>query len=248
MTSTTNTTATFPAPMTTDTTGITSAAGHLAGSRTGGLRRRRRLTLAAAPLIALAALTACSGGQASGSQTASPATSSSSSTGSGEATALTVSDPWVKAADTGMTAAFGTLTNTGEEDVHIVSATTAASSSMELHEMATDDSGAMVMREKPDGFIVPAGGTHELSPGGDHLMLMSVTAPVLPGQDVDITLTAEDGSTFNLLAPARSFSGANESYDDGDDSTGHEGMDGMEGMHDMEGMPDMATPATTVAP
>jgi periplasmic copper chaperone A len=57
---------------------------------------------------------------------------------------LTVKDPWVKAADKGMTAAFGTLVNSGTTDVTVVSAASAVSP-MELHEMAMQD-GAMVMR------------------------------------------------------------------------------------------------------
>ncbi|WP_433550265.1 copper chaperone PCu(A)C [Micromonospora zamorensis] len=43
-----------------------------------------------------------------------------------------IRDPWVKAADKGMTAAFGTLANDGDSDVTLTSATTSVSS-MELH-------------------------------------------------------------------------------------------------------------------
>lgn len=212
-------------------------------------RRMARMALAAAPLLAVVGLAACSSGATSRDSVAAPATTSapSASTTGGETSAVTITDPWVKAVDTGMTAAFGTLSNTGAEDVHIVSASTPASTSMELHEMATDASGAMVMRPKEGGFVIPAGGTHELSPGGDHLMLMSVTAPVLPGQDVTITLTAEDGSTIDLTAPARSYSGANESYDgdgDGDGDGQADQMGGMEGTHGMEGMEHSGTPTT----
>ncbi|MEZ0493204.1 copper chaperone PCu(A)C [Kineococcus sp. TBRC 1896] len=217
----------------------------------GAGQSRRRLALAAAPLLAVVGLAACSGGARSTDGVAAPAATTSTapsagSTGGGEASAVTITDPWVKAADTGMTAAFATLSNTGAEDVHIVSATTASSTSTELHEMATDASGAMVMRPKEGGFVVPAGGTHELSPGGDHLMLMSVTAPVLPGQDVTITLTAEDGSTVDLTAPARSYSGANESYD-GDGDGEADGTGTVEGGHGTEGMEHSGAPTTATA-
>jgi len=87
-----------------------------------------------------------------------------------------------------MTAAFGTLTDPGEEDIHIVSAGSDVSSSTELHRMFTVDAGVMAMRQQEDGLTVPADGTHELSPGGDHLMFMDLTTPVTPGDDIALDL------------------------------------------------------------
>ncbi|GAA0486217.1 hypothetical protein Ade02nite_09940 [Paractinoplanes deccanensis] len=123
---------------------------------------------------------------------------------------LTVKDPWVKAAGSGMTAAFGTLVNDTGKDVTVLKAATSVSP-MELHEMAMDN-GKMVMRPKTDGFLVKAGGTHELSPGGDHLMLMKPTAPIKPGDELTFTLTLDDGSTVDFSAVAKPFAGAQESY------------------------------------
>ncbi|OLT52618.1 copper chaperone PCu(A)C [Cellulosimicrobium sp. CUA-896] len=185
---------------------------------------RARLLAGVGALSLAAALGACSTGTAdAGGDTAAAAPETT------EAAALTIADPWVKAADAGMTAAFGTLENGSDTDVRIVSATSEVTSSMELHEMATGDDGAMVMQQKAGGFVLEAGGSHELSPGGDHLMFMDLTTPVQPGDEVAVTLTAEDGSTFEFTAPARSFSGANEEYHgDGGD------MEGMEGMEDAD--------------
>jgi copper(I)-binding protein len=145
----------------------------------------------------------------------------SSSTG---AAALSVTAPWVKAADSGMTAAFGTLVNASDADVRIVSAASDVSP-MELHEMATGADGQMVMRPMEGGFVVPAHGEHELGPGGDHVMFMDLTAPIEPGDDVTITLTCDDGSTFTFTAAARSYSGADETYEGDGDGDGMDGMD-----------------------
>ncbi|WP_298749123.1 copper chaperone PCu(A)C [uncultured Serinicoccus sp.] len=168
----------------------------------------------AAALTGLLALAACGT-----TEEDSPAGSVSTD---GEAQ-VSITDPWVKAADEGMTAAFGTITNPGEEDVVVTAADTGVSTMMELHEMATGDSGEMVMTEKEGGIVVPAGGQAELNPGGDHLMLMDLTEPLEPGQDISITLTMEDGSRFSFDAPVRSFDGAEEEY-----------MGDMEDMDDME--------------
>jgi copper(I)-binding protein len=129
-----------------------------------------------------------------------------------EADSVTVHDTWVKAADHGMTAAFGTLTNTGGTQVRIVSASTPAAANVELHEVVSDD-GAMTMRPKAGGFVIPAGGDAELRPGGDHIMLMDLTGPLDPGADVDIVVTFDDGSTLPITAQVRDFPGADENYE-----------------------------------
>lgn len=179
------------------------------------------LRTGATALLALGLVSACS---SAGTPAATPSATAA------QADALTITDPWVKATDEPMTAAFGVLENSSDQDVRIVSATTELST-MELHEMTTDAAGAMVMQQKDGGFVVEAGGSHVLAPDGDHLMLMDLTAPVEPGDEVTITLTAEDGSTFELTAPARSFAGAEEEYVgegamDMDDSTATEDAHG----------------------
>lgn len=132
-----------------------------------------------------------------------------------ESDSVVVREQWVKAADSGMTAAFAELQNTGDADVHVVGASSPASSRTELHEMATGDDGAMVMRPKEGGFVIPAGGTHVLAAGGDHLMLMDVTSPLTPGADAEVTLEFEDESTATFTAQVRDFSGAQENYEPG---------------------------------
>ena len=91
--------------------------------QTVAFARRTRL-VAVAALCAGLALTGCSGTEAASSTAAGePAASASAA----PAAALTVRDPWVKAADSGMTAAFGTLVNNTGADVTIESATSPAS-------------------------------------------------------------------------------------------------------------------------
>lgn len=172
---------------------------------TPALRRRRR-TAGTAALVALAALTLT----ACGSSTGLPDDASSAGD-------LAIVDPWVKAADSGMTAAFGTLTNDGDADVVVTGVSSEASPTMELHETVSGD-GGMQMRQKERGFTVPAGGEVELSPGGNHLMLMDVAQPLRPGEEVTLTLELADGTTTDVDAVVKEFSGADEEYDAGQDS------------------------------
>lgn len=161
----------------------------------------RLLALAAAAVIAL---TGCS----------TAAGSTEEVTPAGQT--VTMENGWVKAADEGMSAAFGELENTGDQDVTVVSATSSASDMLELHETVENESGEMVMREKTGGFTIPAGGSLTLEPGGNHIMLMGLTKPITAGDEITFTLTFSDDSTYEITVPAKDYSGANENYE-GDD-------------------------------
>lgn len=179
------------------------------------MRNHRTTTTLRAAIGAVALSAALAACGSDGSDDAPVATDSTTGS-STEAEALTVTDPWVKAAETGMTGAFGTLVNSGEEDVTVVSAAADITDMMELHETVQTDDGAMAMQPKEGGFVVPAGGEHELAPGGDHLMIMDLLRAVEPGEAVTITLTLGDGSTADVEATVKSFTGADENYLDGD--------------------------------
>ncbi|WP_327634326.1 copper chaperone PCu(A)C [Kribbella sp. NBC_00482] len=126
-----------------------------------------------------------------------------------------VEDAWVRATtgakDTTMTAAFLSLTNRGDTDVKLTSATSPIAGVVQLHEMAMQD-GKMVMREKPGGITVAAGSHAHLSPGGDHIMLMSLKRPLNPGDEVPLTLKFSDNTTHDLKVPVKAFTEEEEHY------------------------------------
>lgn len=181
------------------------------------------VSIAAATALALAA---CGGSTSdSGSPTAptSAAASSPSASASASASAdaaVAVVDPWVKASEGPMTAAFATLVNAGDTPVTVVSATTSASDVTELHEVVMVD-GEMQMQPKPGGIVIPAGGEHLLEPGADHIMIMGMTSPIVPGAEVTVTLTLDSGETVTFTAIAKDFAGADEEYHGGDMDMGH---------------------------
>lgn len=184
---------------------------------------RLRAALPCATLsLGLALMTAGCSGDASTSTT-STATTTASASAAGAATTdagatstatgpLTVDQPWVKAVKGGMTGVFATLRNDSDKPVHVTGATTPVADMVQLHVTEKDASGAMVMRETKDGFVVPAHGTFELRPGGNHIMLMGLKGAVLSGNDVAVTLRTEDGKEVTFQAPAREFNGAKETY------------------------------------
>ena len=171
-----------------------------------------RRTALAALLLPLAACASAGGGDTDASS-GTGASDAGGGAADASADAPTLTDPWVKAAENGMTAAFGLLENPTDRDLVLVSASTPACEEVQLHETASDGSGGMSMQEKEGGFPLPAGGSLELAPGGDHLMLMDLVAPLLPGDEVALTLTFEDGTVLESSATVKDFAGAQENYE-----------------------------------
>ncbi len=134
--------------------------------------------------------------------------------------AISVSDAWVKASEGPMTGSFGVITNSSDSDVTVVSASTTASDRTELHEVVMID-GEMKMQQKDGGFVVPAGGDHVLEPGNDHVMVMDMSDPVEPGEDVEITLTLDDGTTYTYTAQGREAEVGDEEYVPSEDGEMH---------------------------
>lgn len=103
------------------------------------------------------------------------------------------------AAKTG--AAFMEIRNTGESDDRLVGVQSEAAAKVELHTHEAGENGVMRMRPVEDGFAVPAGGTHRLARGGDHIMFMGLTGPFEQGATVSLTLIFEQAGEIALEVP-----------------------------------------------
>jgi copper(I)-binding protein len=139
----------------------------------------------------------------------------------GEATVgdITVSDVWMREPAEGQTrsAAYGTITNNGDADVTLVSASVPFDATVEIHETIMGDDGAMTMQEVPEGFVVPAGGSFTLEPGGPHIMLIDIDPADIMGT-IDVTMVFDDGSEVTVGAPVRALDMGGD-MDMGDDMT-----------------------------
>ena len=186
----------------------TTAATRTTSARTPATRR----ALATGAAVALAlALSAC------GQEATTPTGATASASSSTSTAAVVLDDGWVKAVDEAMsamepmTAMFGTLHNTSDHEVTITGGSSEAAGMVELHETVRTDSGGMQMQPKAGGIVIPAGGSHLLEPGADHVMLMKLTGPLETGTTATVTLTTSDGDVA-LTVPVRTFTGAEESY------------------------------------
>ncbi|WP_460653260.1 copper chaperone PCu(A)C [Kribbella endophytica] len=171
-----------------------------------GLCVKKKLLMACV-VVALPLLVSSCG---SGDKAAAADTAPSVSTPS-----VLVEDAWVRttagAKDTTMTAAFMSLTNPGNAEIKLTSATSPVAGTVQLHEMTMKD-GKMVMQEKAGGIVVPAGSHAHLAPSGDHVMLMDLKQPLKPGDEVPLTLKFSDGSTHDLTVPVKNFTEEEEHY------------------------------------
>ncbi len=170
-----------------------------------------RASLPALLLTSALVLTAAACGSPSTPAGDSTPIAGAASGSSGASTALTLTDGWAKAG-IGMTGAFGTLTNSTDAPITITTAASDVASRTELHTMTKQDDGTMKMVQKEGGFVVPANGTAQLVPGGDHVMLIGLKQELRNGDRVTITLTATSGESYEWTVPVRSFTGAEEEY------------------------------------
>ena len=102
---------------------------------------------------------------------------------------VTVADPWVRATVTAQKASGAFMTLTSARDARLVEASSPVAGVVEIHEMAMQNN---VMRMRAVGGLdLPAGKAVELKPGGYHVMLMELKAPLKAGDTVPIRLVFE---------------------------------------------------------
>jgi copper(I)-binding protein len=121
-----------------------------------------------------------------------------------------VNDAWVRGtvAEQKATGAFMQLTSVGGGK--LVSISSPAAGVVEIHEMKM--TGNTMQMRTVRGLDLPAGKPVELKPGGYHVMLLDLKAPLAAGSTVDLTLVVEgkDGQRETVLvkAPVRALGAA----------------------------------------
>ena len=99
-------------------------------------------------------------------------------------------------------AVFLTIENAGPAADRLVSASSAAAATVEIHE-TIDDGGVMKMRPLVDGIAIAGGESADLQPGGKHIMLIGLAAPLVAGQEIELALVFEKAGAITVKAPVR---------------------------------------------
>ena len=118
-----------------------------------------------------------------------------------------ISDSWVRPTVKGQRATGAFMKITAKENSKLLSVSSPAAGVAEIHEMKMEKD-IMKMAAVPS-LNVPAGGAVELKPGGYHVMLMDLKAPLADKATVPITLTFENAkgvkSQVELQVPVRAM-------------------------------------------
>jgi copper(I)-binding protein len=147
------------------------------------------------------ALAIAAAGMASASDAATSATTASATTDAATANPMTPSAAWARATAPGIVtgAIYLTITNTGDIPDDLLSASSPAAATVELHRhlMRADGSMAMV---HVDRLAIPAHGAVTCAPGGYHLMLFNLAQPLVAGTHIPLMLTFAHAGTVTTTA------------------------------------------------
>ena len=102
-----------------------------------------------------------------------------------------VQGAWARATVPGQKATGAFMKLTSKDGTKLVSVSTPAAGVSEVHEMKMDGD-VMKMRAVQGGLYLPAGKAVELKPGGYHVMLMDLKAPLPKDSTVALTLVFKD--------------------------------------------------------
>lgn len=120
----------------------------------------------------------------------------------GEAVAgsIQVRGGFARASVTTSGAAYLVIENGGEVADRLLSAASPVAARVELHATSEVD-GVMRMQSLPEGIAVPAHGSVTLEPGGMHVMLMGLEAPLVEGEALPLALSFEHAGEVALSVP-----------------------------------------------
>lgn len=104
--------------------------------------------------------------------------------------AVKVEGAWARASVPGQTGTGAFMKLTAKDGAQLVGASSPAAGVTEVHEMKMEGD-VMKMRAVP-ALVLPAGKAVELKPGGYHLMLLDLKAPLRKDTVVPLTLTLRD--------------------------------------------------------
>ncbi len=97
---------------------------------------------------------------------------------------------------------YMTIANDGDAGDLLLGGETTAAETIELHE-SVEDNGVLRMEPRPDGIAIPAGEETVFDSGGLHVMLVGLTADLLPGESYDLVLRFEQAGEVTVPVQIR---------------------------------------------
>jgi copper(I)-binding protein len=141
---------------------------------------------------------------------------------------LVITQAWSRATPGGAKIGSGYLTieNKGSAPDRLTGVSAEVAGKVEVHEMAMNI-GVMTMRPLDGGLTIDPGKTVKLAPGGYHLMMFDLKAPLKQGDKVPFTLEFEKAGKVKLSLDVQGIG-----------AQGPMGADSPDGQMDMKKMQD----------
>ena len=98
-------------------------------------------------------------------------------------------------------AAYFQVTNHAHAEDRLISASSPDVGMVMIMTNQTDANGVMKMIDLPEGIALPGEASHDLAPGGDHVMLMQPKRQVKDGETVSVTLIFEKAGPVTVTIP-----------------------------------------------
>ena len=119
---------------------------------------------------------------------------------------LVLSHAWARATPGGAEVGGGYLTieNKGTAPDKLLGGSSPAAAEIEVHEMAMKNN-VMTMRPVSGGLSIPPGQTITFTPGGYHIMMMGLKAPLKQGDRVPMTLQFEKAGKVDVTLDVQSI-------------------------------------------
>ena len=105
------------------------------------------------------------------------------------AQSVEVNEAWVRGTVQGQNATGAFMELTSKSNARLVNASSPAAITVVVHNMKVE--GGVMKMYPVDGVDLPAGKTVKLAPGGYHVMLMGLNAPLQAGRSIPVKLTFE---------------------------------------------------------
>jgi periplasmic copper chaperone A len=129
---------------------------------------------------------------------------------------LVITQAWSRATPGGAKIGGGYLTiaNQGSTPDRLIGGSAEIAANVQIHEMSMKN-GVMTMRPLEQGLVIEPGKTVKLSPGGLHLMLLDLTAPLKQGERVPVTLEFEKAGKVSVVFDVGGIGAMGPSVSDG---------------------------------
>lgn len=142
---------------------------------------------------------------------------------------LDIHHPWARPAVGKTGAVYFVIKNSGTTADALVRVETDAAEKAQIHTM-TMDGNVMRMREL-DRLDIPAGESVAVAPGGIHIMLIGLKAPLKEGDKFPMKLVFEKAGAVDVSVYVQTPEEMRKGEEKSSGSGGMQDMPGMEGMH-----------------